>query len=143
MIRFEKNKMRHAICYVSNSSTDLNDQQIVELLRFCKDRNEKLGIKGVLLYSEGNFLQILEGEKEVVLSVYEKIKEDSRHYGVIRVIGRDIERGSLDGYKTGIIKGELLYEQEVPEEYIEALQGIPSKIKEPMERMLTMFVATQ
>ena len=135
--------MRHAICYVSNSNKDLKHGEAVELLSFCQTKNEKLGIKGILLYSEGNFFQILEGEKKVVLTLFDKIRKDPRHYGVIQVIGRDIKQGSFDGYKADIVKDELQYGQEVPEEYLEALHGIPSKVKEPMEKMLAMFISTQ
>lgn len=133
--------MRHAICYVSNST--IEHEEAVELLNFCQHRNEELDIKGVLLYSEGNFLQILEGEKEIVQDLFEKIKEDSRHYGIMQLVGRDIKRGSFDGYKVDIISSEIRYEQDVPSEYLEALQGIPPKVKKPMERMLTVFLATQ
>ena len=137
--------MRYAICYVSSVDENLQLKQTEELLDFCLRKNETLGIKGILLYSEGKFFQIIEGEKGTVLNLFEKIRSDTRHHGIIQVIGRDIERGSFDGYKVDVIKEELQYEQEVevPKEYIEALYGIPPKVKEPMERMLTMFIATR
>lgn len=133
--------MRHAICYVSNSN--LEHQEAVELLEFCQNRNEELDVKGVLLYSEGNFLQILEGKKKVVLDLFDIIQKDSRHHGIIQLIGRDIEHGSYDGYEVDVLSGEFQYDQEIPAEYLKALDGIPPKVKKPMERMLTMFIATQ
>ena len=71
----------------------------------------------------------MESEKRTVLKLFEKIRSDSRHHGIIQVIGRDIDRGSFDGYKVDVIKDELQYEQEVEvtKEYIEALHGIPPK----------------
>lgn len=135
--------MRHAICYVSNSNRDLNSDQIKELLAFCEKKNKEMDIKGVLLFSEGNFFQILEGEKDKVLLLFDKIKADNRHHGLIQVVGRDIGHGSYDDYKVDIITEEAKYQQKIPNEYLEALKGIPSKVKEPMKRMLAMFLSTR
>ena len=134
--------MRHAICYVSNCSEELSHQQIEELLKFCRDKNNSLDIKGILLYSERNFFQILEGERRVVLNMYKKIREDPRHYGHIQVIGRDIKGSCLNPYITDIIKEEP-NRPGVPKEYIEAVQGLPLDVKESMERMLEMFLSTR
>ena len=134
--------MRHVICYVSNCSEQLKRGQIEEFLKFCQEKNKSLDINGILLYSEKNFFQILEGERRVVLELYKKIREDHRHYGLIQVIGRDIERGCLNDYKVDIIKDEP-NRKVVPREYIEAIQGIPLDVRTSMVRMLEMFLSTQ
>lgn len=134
--------MRHAICYVSNCNEELNHQQIKELLEFCREKNRSLNIKGILLYSKGNFFQILEGERKVVLDLYKKIREDPRHYRLIQVIGRNIEEGCLNDYKVDMIN-EDQFKFEVPMEYIEALQGLPLDVRKPMERMLELFLSTR
>ena len=134
--------MRHAICYVSNCSEELNHQQIEELLKYCRDKNKSLNVKGLLLYSEKNFFQILEGERRVVLDLYKKIREDPRHYELIQVIGRDIEVGCINNYKADIIKDEL-NRPGVPREYIEAIQGLPLDVRKSIERMLEMFLSTR
>ena len=134
--------MKHAICYVSNCSEELNHQQIEELLKYCRDKNKSLNIKGLLLYSEKNFFQILEGERRVVLDLYKKIREDPRHYGLIQVIGRDIEGGCINNYKADIIKDEL-NRPGVPREYIEAIQGLPLDVRKSIERMLEIFLSTR
>lgn len=59
------------------------------------------------------------------------------------LVDRDIERGSFDGYKGDALEDQVLDEQEVPQKNIEALEGIPLKVKEPFERILTMFISTQ
>ena len=133
--------MRHTICYVSNCSEDLNHQQIEDLLKFCRDKNKSLDIKGILLYSGKNFFQIMEGERRVVLDLYKKIREDPRHYGLIQVIGRDIEGGCLNDYKADIINDEP-NKPGVPREYIEAIQGLPLDVRKSIERMLEMFLST-
>jgi len=135
--------MKHAICYVSNANKDLNQEQIRKLLDFCQEKNEQLKIKGVLLYSEGNFFQILEAEKDVVLSVYHKIQKDSRHYGLIQIMGQDIAEGGFDGYKVDILDENSIQEFQIPEKYTDALKGMSPEVKKPMERMLENFIATR
>ena len=135
--------MKHAICYVSNANKDLNPEQIRKLLDFCQEKNEQLKIKGVLLYSEGNFFQILEGEKDVVLPIYHTLEKDSRHYGLIQIMGQDIEEGAFDGYKVDILDENSIQEFQIPEKYTDALQGMSPEVKKPMERMLKNFIATR
>ena len=106
-------------------------------------KNEQLKIKGVLLYSEGNFFQILEGEKDVVLPIYHTLEKDSRHYGLIQIMGQDIEEGAFDGYKVDILDENSIQEFQIPEKYTDALQGMSPEVKKPMERMLKNFIATR
>lgn len=135
--------MRHAICYVSSKNKNLTHKQIIKLLEFCLENNEINEIKGILLYSEGNFFQILEGEKKIVLNLFEKIKKDSRHKNIIQITGHDIKKGSFDGYKVDIIKADYKGKLEIPLEYKEPLNGIPPNIKNPMEQVLETFIFTR
>lgn len=134
--------MRHAICYVSNKHKDINDKQVEELLEVCSTNNSSSGIKGLLLYSEGNFFQIIEGEKVFILDLFEKIKKDTRHGGIIQIIGRDIEQDAFDGYKTDILSDEMKYQLKLPKEYTDTLEGLPIDLKRIMERMMETFIDT-
>lgn len=55
---------------------------LAEMLAESRIRNRGRGITGVLVFVEGVFLQILEGEKDVVLNLMETIKRDPRHHGI-------------------------------------------------------------
>lgn len=96
-----------------------------------------------MLYSEGNFFQILEGEKDVVLPIYHTLEKDSRHYGLIQIMGQDIAEGGFDGYKVDILDENSIQEFQIPEKYTDALQGMSPEVKKPMERMLENFIATR
>lgn len=134
--------MRHAICYVSTSVDSLTEEQIKDLLKFVEEKNKSLGIKGVLLYSEGNFFQILEGEKKTVLDVFNKIEKDARHHSIIKIIGRDISLDSYQTYKVDILNETNREFFDVPLKYKEALIGIPLDLKNTMENMLKRFIST-
>jgi len=57
--------------------------ELLALLGKSRANNEKLGITGIMLYRDGNFIQLLEGEAGDVRALYQKIKRDRRHGGVI------------------------------------------------------------
>lgn len=72
----------HELLYTSASEDDMRTDELVELLEKARAKNERLGVTGMLLYHRREFMQILEGEKETVLSLYDVIARDPRHTGV-------------------------------------------------------------
>lgn len=42
-------------------------------------KNQDLGVTGILLYKDGDFLQLIEGEQPVVAKLFSTIKSDPRH----------------------------------------------------------------
>lgn len=57
-----------------------------QILQTSRVNNQRLGITGMLLYSEGSFVQLLEGDEEKVKETFNKISRDSRHYNIEVVI---------------------------------------------------------
>ena len=53
--------------------------EVQRLLEQSRARNERLGITGALLFNEGRFVQILEGDEAAVLEVMDIIMRDPRH----------------------------------------------------------------
>jgi hypothetical protein len=49
------------------------------LLTQCHRNNPRNGISGLLLYYDSNYLQIIEGEKEKVKTLFDIIYQDPRH----------------------------------------------------------------
>ncbi|WP_299315237.1 BLUF domain-containing protein [uncultured Aquimarina sp.] len=91
--------MLHTISYVSTSK-ELSDFQINELLYTTKLKNEDLGITGILMYSDYNFFQIIEGEKKVIQYLYQKIKRDIRHFNLIKILDRSINIPSFTSFQS-------------------------------------------
>jgi hypothetical protein len=77
--------------YVSSAHKPLEDVELLELLRVARINNARRNITGMLLYRDGNFLQVLEGPASEVDDLIEKIKRDTRHHGVILMSRRGIE----------------------------------------------------
>ena len=67
------------LIYVS-SAVSLMDQPALErLLKAARAKNRRLGVTGMLLYHDGNFMQALEGEEAGVLALAGSIASDPRH----------------------------------------------------------------
>lgn len=70
--------MIYYLLYYGVESFKFGQKDFEELLAQARDRNEGLGITGKLIYCEGTFIQILEGEQRHVKEVYQSIENDSR-----------------------------------------------------------------
>lgn len=46
----------------------------------------------MLLFNNQEFMQVLEGEREVIDSLFEEIKKHTRHQRVIKLIDRKVEQ---------------------------------------------------
>jgi hypothetical protein len=68
------------LVYVSRSRGSLSDDDLRAIQSEAVKRNGPLGVTGVLLYSGGCFLQLLEGPRKAISEVYGKISTDPRHH---------------------------------------------------------------
>lgn len=135
--------MQHAICYISTATRNFNEQEIEGLLEKWRVQNGKYNIKGVLLFSEGHFFQVLEGKKKKVLMLFNKIKEDPRHTGIIQVIGKDLSQGSFDDYIVKNLKDASYSKPELISEYCESVKGMDPGTQQQIRTILGTFIDTQ
>lgn len=71
------------------------------LLQQSRTNNAALGITGLLLYGNGNFLQVLEGEEQAVQLIYARIVVDQRHMHVLKLSDGPIERRIFGDWSMG------------------------------------------
>lgn len=74
--------LQYQIVYYSNAVRDFSEGDLVDLLNVANKFNNDNGITGCLVYANGKFIQLLEGERQRVLDLFEKIKRDPRHTNV-------------------------------------------------------------
>jgi hypothetical protein len=91
----------HRIIYLSTATHYLEKEEIDILLKQSRDYNSKNNITGVLLYIDGDFIQVLEGNKNVICFLFEKIKKDNRHKGIICVIDKKIPQRQFNDWSMG------------------------------------------
>ncbi|WP_324672126.1 BLUF domain-containing protein [Hymenobacter sp. GOD-10R] len=75
----------HHIIYQSTAIRPMADTELQELLTQARSFNAAHEITGVLLYHNTQFVQVLEGEEEVISALYEHIRADLRHTSVIKL----------------------------------------------------------
>ncbi len=92
--------MRYVISYVSTVHPQVSNYDIAKLMDFIKTNNNILNITGILIYSDGNFFQILEGEKFLIKMLFDKIKKDVRHYNIIKMLDKEIKVNSFSEYNS-------------------------------------------
>ena len=86
------NKPLHQILYVSTATMELSPEELEVILLSARRNNTANQITGMLLYKNGGFMQVLEGEEETLRVTFERICQDSRHKGVLTLLDQPIEQ---------------------------------------------------
>ena len=100
--------------YASVAIPGFSREQIIAMLRRARLKNETLGITGMLLFSDTSFLQVIEGPRTAVETLFTTIREDSRHRQVVRVFERPISRRTFDTWSMGLAFLERNQLEEIP-----------------------------
>lgn len=72
----------HSLVYRSVASESFAIPEIYGMLSKAKEYNAEHHITGCLLYHNKQFLQLLEGDENEVLKLFQKISMDDRHHNV-------------------------------------------------------------
>lgn len=76
----------YRIMYLSNATVRFSNEELEELLQKARENNSKKDVTGLLIMKGRTFLQCLEGEKQDVMEIFEKIKKDDRHDSIVELI---------------------------------------------------------
>ncbi len=90
----------HIIAYSSQytKSDQSVDEELEKITASAKRNNPALKITGVLFYHNRRFLQIIEGEKELLEKLMAVLERDSRHTNIERIIDEEIETRSYSDW---------------------------------------------
>lgn len=75
----------HEIVYVSVACNNPGAPELSALLTQSRRNNAATDITGMLVYHDGKFLQLIEGEEAAVSALYQTIVQDPRHQQVNKV----------------------------------------------------------
>lgn len=87
--------------YMSSSTELLNEDQLIDLLTKCRENNKQRGITGMLLYADGSFMQVLEGEENAVTNLYLTIRQDARHRNIINMGDGELKERNFPQWTMG------------------------------------------
>ncbi|MTI21569.1 BLUF domain-containing protein [Fulvivirga sp. RKSG066] len=104
----------HYLVYTSIAKGNPSERDLETLLFQSQRNNSRVNITGLLLYVDGKFVQVLEGEKRKVQQLYKVIKKDDRHRDVNLIIDGEKEERDYSGWYMG-------YRSIMPEEVMSKL----------------------
>jgi hypothetical protein len=87
--------------YSSAAAPTFGEHEIPILLEGIRNANATRDVTGMLLYVDGSFFQVLEGEAVIVDALFEKIKRDPRHGSVTLIIKEPILARSFGEWTMG------------------------------------------
>lgn len=99
------------IIYTSEAKTKFSPTELQNLLLTSRRNNDRDDITGMLLYEDGTFLQVLEGDDEVVEATYQRIAGDKRHHKIMLIARFEIDHRSFHDWEMGFFDasdGKLL-----------------------------------
>jgi Sensors of blue-light using FAD len=91
----------HQVIYSSAAVAPFSESQLTELLAGARVNNGRLGVTGMLLYHEGSFLQALEGDEQVLETLYARINKDKRHHRLVALLRRQVDARHFDQWQMG------------------------------------------
>ena len=93
----------HELFYCSMATREMQDADILDLLEVSREKNSRLEVTGLLVYQKRTreFMQILEGEKQVIFDLLETIKADERHRSLKLVYNGEIPERSFKNWSMG------------------------------------------
>ena len=89
--------------YTSSAIQPMPKSKLYKILADSRVSNKLADVTGLLVYVDGKFLQVLEGEQEVVSALLEKISKDRRHKDVKVVYKTGIERRTFNAWQMAYV----------------------------------------
>ncbi len=102
------------LIYISSATKQLADDELDNMLESSIRHNQRQEVTGMLLYSDGNFMQVIEGEEAKINETYERICEDTRHRNIILVNQETISEREFESWPLGFRRLSLRDAEENP-----------------------------
>lgn len=91
------------LLYISDATQPITSEDLEAIRNVSVQNNAKLAITGVLFYSAGHFVQLLEGDAGDINDLFEKIASDRRHHNVRLLTLRPAEQRIFEDWNMGLL----------------------------------------
>ena len=89
------------LMYASRATDTVRPETLNAILKKSTQNNPGIGVTGVLCFSGSIFLQVLEGGRSQVSTLYNRIAQDPRHREVVLLSYDEIDERSFAGWAMG------------------------------------------
>jgi hypothetical protein len=96
------------LMYASRAVPAVDQEELIAILKKSKANNAKSGVTGALCFSEGVFIQVLEGGRTAVSKLYNRIANDARHTDVVLLNFDEIDERRFSGWSMGQVNMQRL-----------------------------------
>ena len=90
-----------SVVYISSARRKFSEADLVALLEQSREKNAGLDITGMLLYQDGNIMQVLEGPDAAVRQLMKTIEADDRHHDVLQLSAWQYEERQFPDWTMG------------------------------------------
>lgn len=90
------------LIYSSIACPDVDERELKRIITTAQRNNSTLGLTGMLIYHDGMFIQMLEGDEKTVEETFTKISNDPRHYAVSRVFSGNEEKRCFPDFSMAL-----------------------------------------
>lgn len=95
-------ELSHLIYVSASTQEKLDVKDIEKLLNGCRKANSTRDVTGMLIFRDGAFFQVLEGDRSVLEALFEKIGRDERHRRVIKLIAEPIPERNFSDWSMAL-----------------------------------------
>jgi hypothetical protein len=95
--------VKYQIIYSSEAATPMQTDDLLELLEHARRSNAAKGITGALIYADGTFLQILEGDKTLLQDLMVRIQRDVRHESLVVLRESEVPTAIFGSWKMAYV----------------------------------------
>lgn len=78
--------MLTTLIYRSHINEKIATRLVEEMVKRANQKNDQMGVTGILLFNGTHFFQLLEGPEESVNAIYEGICRDMRHHNIVELM---------------------------------------------------------
>ena len=105
----------YEILYTSTAVKEFSEIELSSLLEEVRSKNTEVGITGMLVYYNQQFIQLLEGEESLIKELYNNIELDPRHTSVERFYDGPIDHRTFSDWSMAFkVLDETLVAQNIP-----------------------------
>ncbi len=137
----------YRLVYTSARSSRCSDEEIEKILEASRRNNKRLNVTGILIHTKDRFLQVLEGDREKVTALYNKIEKDNRHGGSIMRFCEPVDKRYFADWNMASKKvnsNDIEYNTSVSDQkrklYQSMMDGDLSSYKDEGMRVLKTFL---
>ena len=95
--------MQYQVIYSSRAVQPMGAVELEAILEDARAGNEARDVTGALVYADGVFLQILEGERETLEPLIARIQSDSRHQQMKVFLTREVDERAFDDWRMAYL----------------------------------------